>query len=131
MFFALPHSPIWCPAFFIEPYGVNLGILLPENQNVLHEMSVSSLFFSPPLPMMPAVLCFCFVFYLFRSRSRMFFALPPSPIESYSVNLGMYNYCSCCLLPYILNIICIQIEYKQSKRKGKNKSVALTHNTPA
>ena len=31
---------------------------------------------------------------------------------------------------HIINIICIQTEEKQSKRKVKNKSVDLTHDTP-
>ena len=54
-----------------------------------------------------------------------------SKIESYSVNMGM-NVVSTAHFDIntVLNIVCMQIEYKGSERKGKNRSADLTHHTP-
>ena len=55
--------------------------------------------------------------------------VPPTfLIESFGVNVRMYIVAAAHF--HILLNICTQTEYKQSKRKGENKSVDLTHNTP-
>ena len=70
--------------------------------------------------MMRVFLCFCFVFYL--SRSPGLFAPTPSPILVPRLSHRIYGvnvYCSRLSLSYILNIIFIQTEYKENKRRRR------------
>ena len=75
----------------------------------------------------------CFTYLALDLLGFLLFPLPPFAFPRFSHRIiwcACRNaYCSCCSLSYILNIICVQIEYKQSKRKGENKSVDITHNT--
>ena len=94
----LTPSPIYTPLPFSvrESYGVNMGILLAENQNVLHEISVGSfsLLFRWWVWLFDFVLCFT---YLDLDLLRFLllplppFGFPPTFLtESYGVNVGMY-----------------------------------------
>ena len=120
-FLLFPFTHWGSPAFLSHGGGVNVGIFVTKNKNVLLEISVSSfslLLFTWCEWFFVSVLCFTYLDLLFLGF--LLLLLPPFgfPRLSHRIIWGECGnvYCSSCSLSYIsLNIICIQ-----SKRKGKN-----------